>query len=159
MTIKVMCVAAAALSFGISAFAADPSVGTWKLNLEKSTYSPDPPPMSSTIVIETSGDKGVKVNVETINAKGAKIKISYSATYDGKEYPFNQSGPGSAANQTVAFKQIDPQTVARTNYVDGNPAGKELWVVSKDGKVRTVTQTGTTPDGKPIHNVLVQDRQ
>jgi len=159
MTTKVMCVTAAALSFGISLFAADVSVGTWKLNLEKSTYSPELPPMSSIIVIEPSGDNGVKVSVETINAKGAKIRIAYSANFDGKEYPFSQSGPGAAANQTVAFKQIDPQTVERTNYVDGKPAGKESWVVSKDGKVRTVTQTGMTSDGKPIHNVLVQDRR
>jgi len=159
MTAKLMWVAAATLYLGISAWAADPSVGTWKLNLAKSTYSPDPPPMSSTIVIEPSGDNGVKVNVETINAKGAKITISYSANYDGKEYPFNQSGPGAATNQTVVFKQIDPQPVERTNYIAGKPAGKEFWVVSKDGKVRTVTQTGTTADGKPIHNVLVQDRQ
>jgi len=35
----------------------------------------------------------------------------------------------------------------------------EKWEISRDGKKRTVTQSGTGPDGKPVDNVLVYDKQ
>jgi hypothetical protein len=142
-----------------SALGADPWIGTWKLNVAKSTYSPDAPPKSSTVVVEPSGASGVKVHVETINAQGAKITIDYTANMDGKPYPFHQTGPGAMENQTVTFKRIDAQSVERNLFASGKPVSKEIWQISKDGKVRTVTQTGTTADGKPIHNVLLQERQ
>jgi len=40
--------------------AADNNVGTWKLNLAKSTYSPGPAPKSQTLTIEAWGEDGVK---------------------------------------------------------------------------------------------------
>ena len=39
--------------------AADNNVGTWKLNLAKSKYSPGPAPKSQTLKIEAWGDDGV----------------------------------------------------------------------------------------------------
>ena len=55
-----------------AAFGADNSLGTWKLNAEKSKYSPGPLPVKSiTSVREAAGD-GVKVtNTGSIIAKGA----------------------------------------------------------------------------------------
>jgi len=35
----------------------------------------------------------------------------------------------------------------------------EQWVVSQDGKTRTVTQTGTNAQGQAVHNVVVNDKQ
>jgi hypothetical protein len=45
-------------------FAADNNVGTWKLNLAKSKYSPGPAPKSQTLKIEAWGEDGVKYTAE-----------------------------------------------------------------------------------------------
>jgi hypothetical protein len=42
----------AVLAFTVVAWGADSNVGTWKLNLGKSTYSPGPAPKSATRIIE-----------------------------------------------------------------------------------------------------------
>jgi len=48
----------------------DPWIGTWKVNLEKSTYSPGPPPtVAATVKIEPSAG-GVKTTIDATNAEG-----------------------------------------------------------------------------------------
>ncbi len=142
-------------------FAADnPFVGTWKTNLAKSKYSPGPPPTNSgTVTIAPNGDNGIKVSVENVTAKGEKTAINYSANFDGKEYPFVQTGPGAVSGQTVTLKRIDSHTVERVTYLHGKKSVTEHWVASKDGKIRTNTQTGTDAQGKAIHNVIVSEKQ
>jgi hypothetical protein len=71
-------VRAAILGLALAAFAAVTSVsaqtevvglGTWKLNIEKSKFSPGPAPKSFTVKFEAAG-KGAKV---TTNAKGEAV--------------------------------------------------------------------------------------
>ena len=47
--------------------AADSIIGTWTLNVTKSTYSPGPPPKSLTVKIEAAGD-GIKSTADTVAA-------------------------------------------------------------------------------------------
>ena len=59
----------------LSGFAqTDPFIGTWKLNLAKSKYSPGPPPKSQTATYDAAGD-GVKVTVKGTNGQGQPIDI------------------------------------------------------------------------------------
>src|SRR5262245_24107797 len=55
----------AALVFTVAARAqtTDPYVGTWTLDIAKSTYKPGPAPKSTTVVVEAAG-KGLKVSVD-----------------------------------------------------------------------------------------------
>jgi hypothetical protein len=146
--------------FAAAALAADdPFIGTWKANVAKSSFSPGPPPTSVTVTIEPNGTNGIKVTVEAINAKGEKTNVQYSANYDGKEYPFEQTGAGAVSGQTVSLKRIDSHTVERTTYLAGKQLMTEQWVVSQDGKTRTVTQTGTNAQGQAVHNIVVNDKQ
>jgi hypothetical protein len=48
-------------------------VGTWKLNLAKSTYSPGPLPRSGTLTFQEDG-QGLRSTVETIDAQGNPAK-------------------------------------------------------------------------------------
>jgi hypothetical protein len=53
-----------ALLFGMIAgllCAADPIVGTWKLNLSKSKYNPGPPPNAVTLTYEETADGTLKM--------------------------------------------------------------------------------------------------
>jgi len=61
--------------------------------------------------------------------------------------------------QTVTLKRIDNHTVERITYLKGKKLVIEKWEISRDGKTRTVTQSGVGPDGKPVDNVLVYDKQ
>ena len=58
-----------ALAFGVVSIAAqanDPIVGTWKLDVARSTYKPGPAPKSTTLVVTPQG-KGIKVDVDIVN--------------------------------------------------------------------------------------------
>src|SRR6266568_7519839 len=104
--------------FAAAALAADdPFIGTWKANMSKSAFSPGPPPTSVTVTIAPNGTNGIKVTVEAMNAKGEKTVNQYSANYDGKEYPFVQTGAGAVSGQTVSLKRMDSHTVERITYL------------------------------------------
>ena len=156
-----MMIAFSLLVVSVAAVADDnPFVGTWKGNLAKSKYSPGPAPKyASTVTMVPFGSDGLKVTVEGATAKGEKTLITYSAKFDGKESPLTQTGPGAVAGQTVTLKRIDTNTVERIAYLKGKMLVKEIWVVSKDGKTRTSTQTGTNAQGETVNNVVVSERQ
>jgi len=146
------------ITVGLSA-ADDPQLGTWKLNTARSKFSPGPPPKSQVVTIEPNGKDGLTLALEVVNAQGGKLNVGYSVQYDGKEYPRTETGAGAVSGQTVAMKRIDPNTVERVAYLAGKKLTTERWVISKDGKTRTVTQTGTNPQGQTVNTVMVYERQ
>ena len=56
--------------------------------------------------------------------------MEFTATYDGKEYPYK----GSPLWDTIALTRVDAQTVSFTQKKDGKIALTGTRVVSKDGK-------------------------
>ena len=132
---------------------ADPTVGTWKLNLAKSKYNAGEPPKSSTVVIAAAG-QGIKLTADTVLADGTARKISYTATYDGKD---------AVVTGTPDYDGMSLKKTA--NGVEGSrkKAGKVVQtytrVVSADGKTMTVTSTGTNASGGKVDNVQVYDKQ
>lgn len=142
-----------------STFAAeDPQLGHWKLNLAKSRYSTATLPMSSEATLVPYGDDGVTLTVDVVNAAGQPAHIRYSARYDGKPYPRTETGAGAVAGQTVTLRRIGPRTVERSVYLGDRAGGTERWVISEDGKTRTVTQSGTDLQGKPIDNLQIYEK-
>jgi hypothetical protein len=152
----------AALSFcviGASAQAADdPQLGRWKLDREHSKYVTAQIPQTSEATLTPYGD-GVTLSVDAVNAAGQAMHIQYSAHYDGKRYPRVETGAGAVSGQTVTLERIAPRTVRRVVYLGDKPVGTETWVISADGKTRTVTQSGVDLHGKPIDNLQVYVRQ
>ena len=141
----------AAAAYGVQA-QADPTVGTWKLNLAKTKYNAGQAPKSTTLVIEAAG-QGVKLTSNTVLADGTARKISYTATYDGKD---------AAVTGTPDYDTISLKKTANGSEGSRKKAGKVLQtftrVVSADGKTMTVTSTGTNAAGK-VDNVQVYDKQ
>jgi hypothetical protein len=133
---------------------ADNNVGTWKLNLAKSKYSPGPPPTSMTLKIEAWED-GVKYSADGIGADGKPTHAEFAAKYDGKEYPFK----GNPDADTIIYKRIDANTVEGVSKKDGKTTLTVKIVVSKDGKTRTLTQTGKNAQGRDVKNTVVFDKQ
>jgi hypothetical protein len=138
----------------LSAQGTDPRLGTWKLNVAKSKFDPDPPPQSLIVKVEPSGN-GEKVSTEGVGADGAPTKTGYTANFDGKDYPL----VGSQTADKVSLKRVDARTTDRTDKKDGKVAATLHRVVSRDGKTMTVTVKGTNAQGQPTNNVLVFDKQ
>jgi hypothetical protein len=138
-----------------TAQAKDPFVGTWRLNLAKSTYSPGPPPKSTTSTYAAAG-KGYKVSVKTEPASGPVQDWSYTSNLDGKDAPIGGNNPNA---DMVAVKRIDPNSLEIVNKKGGKVTTTQKNVVAADGKTRTVTTTGTDAQGQKINNVAVYDKQ
>jgi hypothetical protein len=139
----------------VSAQASDPRVGTWKLNVAKSKYNPGPAPQSQTLKVEASG-KGEKITSEVVSADGKRTTSTYTANFDGKDYPLSGSLVGA---DKVSLKRIDARTTERTDKKDGKTVMTLKRVVSQDGKTMTVTSKGTNAEGKPVNNVVVFEKQ
>jgi hypothetical protein len=133
----------------------DPFVGTWKLNVAKSKYSPGPPSKSSTVTYEAAGP-GYKVSVRTEPASGPVQEWSFTTNLDGKDSAVTGNNPNA---DTYAAKRIDANTLENVSKMGGKVTLTSRIVVSADGKTRTNTQTGTDAKGQKVNNVLVYERQ
>src|SRR5262245_7470952 len=106
----------------------DPSIGTWKLNLQKSKYSPGPAPKSKTATTKSDGDR-IHVTVTGVTANGLATSSEYSYRLDGRNYPVT----GSGDYDTVAAKESG-NTVEGTRKKAGKVVQTYTRVISQDGK-------------------------
>ena len=134
----------------------DPILGTWKLNVAKSKYQPGPPPMSEMRIYEAFGGvgKGLKATFNGVDAMGKKTTVTYSAMYDGNDYKFN--GPDGDA---ISFKRPNANTLDATLKRDGKVVQTTSGVVSADGKVRTLTYSGTDDKGQKFSGTTIYEKQ
>jgi hypothetical protein len=125
---------------------ADPHVGTWVVNLEKSTYAPGTAPKSSRSVYSAAG-KGIKVVSTTVTAAGATINMEFTAQPDGKDYPVK----GQPDYDTTTLTRVDSHTLEFTRKKAGKVVQTARSVVAKDGKTRAITATGVNAQGQKIN--------
>ena len=142
----------------VAGWAQDVQTGRWTLNVAKSKFKTSAAPKSQIVTVVSDGKDGLKVTADVVRANGAKAAFAYSAQYDGKEYPRTETGDGAVPGQMVTLKRIDNRTVERISYLNGKKLVIEKWEISRDGKTRTVTQSGVGTDGKPVDNVLAYER-
>ena len=135
-------------------WAADASVGTWKLNVAKSTFRPGPPPAAETRTYEAQPN-GVKTIVKTVWADRLSTTVEYPANYDGKDYPVT----GSRDVDAVVLTRIDDFTSAATLKHAGKEIGVARRVVSPDGKTMTISYKGINTRGDQVDNIAVYDKQ
>jgi len=129
--------ALAVCAFTVVAQSADPWVGTWKVNLDKSTYSPGPKPTTAAVVRMDSAQGGVKVTIDGADPQGKPTHVELNGKFDGKD--------------ARSF-----EIVAKT---DGKPTVATRVQVSADGKTLTATQSGTNAQGQTVKNIIVADKQ
>jgi hypothetical protein len=131
------------------------ALGTWELNVAKSTYSPGPAPKSQTAKQEAVPGGGMKLMVDTVDAAGASVHTEIVTMVDGKEAEYK----GATAPTTRAYSRIDDHTYEYVTRVSGKVTTTNRSTESADGKTRTVVTTGTGVDGKPVSNTTVFDRR
>ena len=137
----------------ITAQTPDPLIGTWKLNVAKSTASPGPASKSSTAVFAAAGT-GLKVTIDGVTGTGDKVHQEYTAQYDGKDVPMT----GSPDGDMIAMSRTSARVTTSTYKLKGKVTLTNTRTVSADGKTLTVTQKGTNAKGETVNNVLVFEK-
>jgi hypothetical protein len=156
MRIRFMLALLAVLAASAGAAAADdPMLGSWKLNVAKSKFGSGPGIKEETNQVEPFGGNGIKLTAQITRADGTKVTESYAGTFDGKEF----SVGGDPNVDTAYLKRIDAHTMERINKKAGKPTTTMKYVVSQDGKTKTVTISGTTAKGEAVNTVLVFEKQ
>jgi hypothetical protein len=135
----------------------DPSIGTWKLNVAKSTFKPGPPIQGDTRSYEVV-DGWLIVTTETTQPSGMKTGVRFAAKFDGKDYP--QIGRFAPTVTLISYQPVNKQTLKYTTKdSSGKVASTNTRTVSADGKTMTIEQKSTDANGRPVLNVELFERQ
>jgi hypothetical protein len=119
-----------------------PRIGTWTLDVAKSTYQQGKAPSSETRTYLATDDGGVQLTADATLPSGTKQPTGYRAKLDGKDYPFS-----GTAGDTIAIKG-DGWAWDATIKMGGKVVQTSHSVIAKDGK--TLTQTTKTASGRPV---------
>jgi hypothetical protein len=130
-------------------------VGTWKLNVAKSTFTAGTAPKSSTFTIEEAGP-GIKATVDSAAADGTVAHWGFTANFDGKDNPITGNCP---YGDSVASTRIDANTTQNIYKKGGTVTVTQKHVVSNDGKTDTITNTGRDAKGTIVSSERVYDKQ
>jgi hypothetical protein len=153
---------------------ADPILGTWVLNVAKSTFSPGPAPRSEsrTYVLETgktrltargvteprtyvSVRQEIKASAQGVDGYGQPVTREWTIVHDGRDRPMT----GDPDGDMLSLTRIDAFTSGFTQKRAGRVAITGTQAISRDGKVMTVTSNGINAKGQTINDVAVFDKQ
>ncbi len=142
------------VAVGLMAQGNEPLFGTWKVNVEKSKYSPGPAPKNSTKRYEPYKG-GLKGTQDTVTGKGEKQHVEVVGAFDGKDSP----ATGNPDVDSYAFSKTGERSYQIVQKKGGKVTITAQTVVSADGKSRTVEQTGKNAKGETVHNQVLWERQ
>jgi hypothetical protein len=143
----------AGVLFAGPAFAADPIVGAWTLNVAKSKFSSNTD-LTAGSRVYTEADGLYTLDQKLTGADG-KVRSLRSQYRDGKDVKQAGGGPADTTHAT----KIDANTWDFDLKKDGKVVGHVHRVVSADGKTLTVHNTGAKLSGATGEETLVYDRQ
>jgi hypothetical protein len=133
--IKTLTAAAALtmISLAAAAESPDPFVGTWVLNIAKSTFDPGPPLKSNTTKITDAGNGALHQVVDYVEGDGTATHLEFTSALDGKEVPLT----GGNEADTVIVTRPQPRTAKYVFKKAGKWTESGRFVVSKSGKTMT----------------------
>ena len=143
-------------TLSIAQSSSDPTIGTWVLNVAKSTYKSGPAPQSETRTYEATPD-GTHLTVHQIASDGTNVTEESTYKRDGKPYAFT----GSKDIDAVAVTRVNAHERRATDMLHGEVVSHVVFTISKDGKTMTATRTmKNASSGKTeVRDVRVYDRQ
>ena len=135
-------------------FAANPLMGTWKLNESKSKFAPGE--AKNTTVIYSPAKGGMtKCTVDGVDKDGKPIHWTWMGKFDGRPYKIK----GSPSFDTLAYEPLNDRTNRTTGTKNGKVAMTGTITVAKDGKSRVVALTGTDASGKKFTDTTYYYKQ
>lgn len=138
-------------------WAADPFVGTWKLNVAKSRFDPPSSALKSDLVKIAAQINGLKYTFDRVDLEGKAIHIEYAAKFDGKDYPVTITGDRSV--NTTSLRRIDANTIESVNKINGKETERNRVVIAKDGKSSTVTTKVKNEKGQEFTTITIYEKQ
>jgi hypothetical protein len=120
----------ASVLYAGTVLAADPIVGSWKLDVQKSKFGGKKISSGTRVYTEAAGVYTLDEKFTTADGKELTRQAHYS---DGKEVP-----DGGDSKTSTRAKKITENTWDFEGVVDGKVVGKVHRVVSADGKTLTV---------------------
>src|SRR5438552_4492370 len=88
--------------------AADPQMGTWKLNEAKSKMTPGTTKFNTVTFKNTLGN--IKATADGADSSGKPIHVEWSGKFDGKDYPVT----GDPSADTRAYRKLNDRTLEVT---------------------------------------------
>jgi hypothetical protein len=146
--------AVALFGVALGLLAADPFVGTWKLNTDKTKFKAGRAPQQQTITIEQQGDN-YDVTIKGTAASGSAISSRYTVPMNGGKGKVVES----QAYDAISTKRIDTNTRENTYFKGGKPLMTARATASRDGRTLTVNLSGIDAQGNPVQGLAVYDRQ
>lgn len=136
-----------------SAYAADPIVGTWTLNVAKSKFNPGPAPKAGTrVYTESAGLYTLDQKITGADGKEVPFQVQYR---DGQDVPLT----GANGIDSIHATKVSANTWNFSIKSGGKEVGHVHRTVSADGKVLTVHNTGKQPSGVTSDDTLVFDKK
>ncbi|MEX2466689.1 MAG: hypothetical protein WD995_07245 [Gemmatimonadota bacterium] len=129
----------ALLALPLALAAQDPAdrFGVWRMQ------SDAPPPSSNIMTYEPHGDGGMRITVESTNARGQDSKWGYVTLFDGEFRPVD----GQEGSDT-AVEFVDDRTTRITNRRNGRVTQVIINTLSEDGNVIENEYVRLDADGK-----------
>ncbi len=141
------------LAFGAES-SSDAAMGTWTLDVAKSTFGSQHPLKSQTRIYRPA-PHGTHVTIVEEDASGHQTRTTLTITYDGKPHPVKGNPDYDHASATL----VDPNEVDGTFIRNGQPVGDLKRVVSADGKTLTINARYTKADGTAETTMSVYQRK
>jgi hypothetical protein len=157
---QIVCVLSVAVLLPLLGAQNHPAVGTWKLDVEKSKFSPGPPPKSATLVIEAQGDS-LKTSYQEIEADDSHAGYEYTAALDGKDYPVAGSSRPECLRgaETVSIRRDGSHGFGGMFKKSGQVVMTDMTSVAKDGKTLKLMVNGADAKGQPVTMSTVWEKQ
>ena len=126
-------------------------MGSWELNVEKSTFDPAEARVRTATRSYARAGKRIRTVWDVELAAGATSHGEYSAKCDSKPYL-------AGASETVSCKQVNARKVEGAITKNGTVTRKYEQTVSKDGETMTMRFFAPNRPGIPV-SVLVYERR
>lgn len=111
----------------------DPFIGTWKLDLARSSFTPGPPPKAKTLVFSATAG-GVLIDETEVEPDGQVLTFKIPYARDGRPTPQN----ASPAYDMLSVTQPDAFTADWKVMRKGEVIGYARATVSRDGQTLTM---------------------
>jgi hypothetical protein len=142
-----------------SLLAADPLVGTWKLNVAQSKPTPAPPGMATkeeTLIIQETG-AGYEATAKGTRENGSAISARASFPLKGGPVTYSEGAP--PAGTSLAMKKINDSTFDLITTRGGKVVFTTHIIVSANGKTMQGADKGVDEQGKPVQGLMLWDKQ
>jgi len=133
------------MASGASAQSSNPRFGKWKLKSDAA------PPASNIMTYERYQDTGMRITIESVNARGETSRWGYTTMFDGRDEPLY----GNANTDTGAVLRISDRINEIIYKKNGVVTQILTNVLSPDGMSIGVMYMRMDPTGQRVTNITV----